>query len=1546
MKNASELLAELRHQGIILWAEGDRLRFDAPKGALTPAIRDELSTRKAELLAFLHHQPNPARDTIPLLSPQDAYPLSFAQQRLWFLHRLEGQGLTYTTLAARRYRGVLDIEVLRESLAEIVRRHDILRTTFPTVGGQPVQMISPSPSWPLRVEALHATPDGPPESALQRWIAQDVGQPFDLENGPLWRVALLRQQADEHVLVVTMHHIISDAWSYEIFFRELAALYAASVDRRPSPLPTLPIQYADFAAWQRQWLQGEVLDQQLTFWQQQLAAAPALLTLPTDRPRPPMQSFRGAIYRQTLPEGLTAQLKSIGERFGVTLFMTLQAAFAVFLSRYSGQDDILVGTPIANRNRVEIEPLIGFFVNTLVLRTRLPGNPAFDEVLTQVRRTSLDAYEHQDLPFELLVEQLQPVRSLSHSPLFQVMFTLQNVPQQAGQLPGLTCSNEEAGWKVSPFDLTLVVQEQDQCLVSTWEYSTDLFHAQTIQRMAAHFEVLLAGLVTDPTQCVGALPLLTEAEKREVLAEWNHTQADYPRDMCIHHLFEAQAARTPHGVAVIADDASQLTYAELNGRANQLAHHLIRLRVGPDTLVGICMTRSVEMIVAMLGVLKAGGAYVPLDATYPAERLAYMLSDAKVKLLLTQAALLPRLPTHSSPSLCLDRDWSAVAESPTANPDCGVQPHHLAYVIYTSGSTGRPKGVMVPHRALVNHSTAMVRAYALRPQDRVLHFAAFSFDVAAEELFPTWQCGACVMMRPADRVMPLSELVRRIELHRITVLNLPAPYWHEWVLNLDAFKVPDSVRLVVVGSDKVLRERLSTWRAQVGDRVGWRNAYGVSEATITTTLYEPELSRPGIAAPGMTDAVPIGRPIANTQVYILDRFEQPVPIGVVGELYIGGDGLARGYLNQPGLTEERFVPHPLRSARRGADSRVYKTGDLARYLPDGNLDFLGRADEQVQIRGFRIEPGETAAVLSTHAEVREAVVAARDNALGEPRLIAYWIAADASQAASDMTTTLDRFLREQLPDYMMPSDFVKLDALPLTPSGKIDVQALPVPEARDGRSKTPPRTVTEDLLATMWRDILGIESVGIDDNFFDLGGHSLLITQLIYLIEEVLHVSLPVSRLFELPSLQAWADHIDAVAQASPAVHATKVKRDLYAEVRLDDAIRPSTQASVMEPETLQGVFLTGATGFLGAYLLSELLRQTTATIYCLVRAANPDDGHRRLQTALERFALWQPAFRSRLIPVIGDLSRPLLGLPEPQFHYLASQIDRIYHNGAWVNHIYPYAVLKPANVLGTQEALRLACQTRTKPFHFISTISVFPPEIGLARESDPLAYPELLENGYVESKWVADHLVQVARDRGLPVVIYRPSRVAGMTADGNIYVDDVFIRAQESAAQLGIAPDLETMEDNLVPIDFASRAIVYLSLQRHSLGKPIHIVNPQTTRMNDATEVLRDLGYAIDLLPIEAWQAELVQRAKYAPEVGLHPLLPFLSNRDFRQEKARITYGCDHMLDGLAPTHMTCPVIDRARLRAYFSELIRLGHLPPPPTVDGPASAPEGTGA
>ncbi|MCP3142127.1 non-ribosomal peptide synthase/polyketide synthase [Pyxidicoccus sp. QH1ED-7-1] len=1062
------------------------------------------------------------------VSRDTALPLSFAQQRLWFIDQLEPGNPAYNIFTALRLDGTLDPSALERSFQALVERHEALRTTFSATDGQPTQVISAPAAFSVPVVDLSALPDAHREAEARRLAAQEGQRPFDLARGPLLRATVLRLDAVHHVLLLTMHHIVSDGWSMGVLIREMTDFYAAFTSGRPPALSELPVQYADFASWQRGWLQGDTLKTQLGWWREQLSGAPAALELPTDRARPSVQSFRGATLPVHLPRAISQSLLDLCQREGVTPFMALLSAFQLLLGRYSGQDDVTVGSPIAGRNRAETEGLIGFFVNTLVLRTRLDGAQTYRELLARVRETTLGAYAHQDVPFEKLVEELQPARDLGRSPLFQVMFTLQNAPvPSSGEAPApsgpdLQVRPLDIPGSTAQFDLSLTLSQSDDGFSGFVSYATDLFDASTVERMVGHLNALVEAAVSAPDRRLRQLSLLSEGERHQLDA-WNATDTAFP-SACLHHLFEAQAARTPDATA-LTFETEHLTYRQLDERSNRLAWHLRSLGVGPEVRVALALERSFDLVVALFATLKAGGAYVPLEPSNPQERLAFMLGDCAPAVLLTTRALQQRLPQSSVTTLCLDALPPEVASLPAHAPDSGVLPGHLAYVIYTSGSTGTPKGAMNAHGAVVNRLLWMQQHYGLTSSDAVLQKTPYAFDVSVWEFFWPLLSGArLVLARPGGHQDP-AYLARLIQQQRISTLHF-VPSMLAAFLDEPSSAGCDGVRRVLC-SGEALPAELASRCLETLPAAELHNLYGPTEAAVDVTAWHV---RPG----SFRASVPIGLPVSNTRIHLLDASLAPVPVGVPGELFISGLQVGRGYLSRPALTAEKFLPDPF-SPSPGA--RMYRTGDLARRLPDGSIDYLGRTDFQVKLRGFRIELGEVEAALCQHPTVRDAVLLAREDVPGDKRLVAYLTPRHGQTLSVDV---LRQHLLARLPEYMVPSAFVPLEALPLSANGKVDRKALPAPTAPTAAARdfVAPRNPTEELLASLWAEVLRIDRVGARDNFFELGGHSLLATQVVSRIRDAFQVELPLRELFEAPVLAALAMRVDIAVRAGHGLQA------------------------------------------------------------------------------------------------------------------------------------------------------------------------------------------------------------------------------------------------------------------------------------------------------------------------------------------------------------------------------------------------------------------------
>ncbi|MEM7126667.1 MAG: amino acid adenylation domain-containing protein [Chloroflexota bacterium] len=1073
----------------------------------------------------------------PVGREKSSHPVSAAQRRIWFLEELEEELVSFNLPFAVRLQGELNKEVLRRSVETIINRHEALRTTFTMEDGRPVQVIGPEQKLDIPVTDISDLLAKVRERQLTQLLSDDANRPFDLAEGPLFRTQLIRLAKEEHVFLFNVHHIVFDGWSLGCLYRELDVLYATYLDGKDASLPELPAQYVDFTYWQNERLESPELQRQLAYWTEQLAGAPPLLELPTDMPRPARQQYKGAALQKRISGELTTELRAFSHQQGASLFMTLFAGFQTLLHRYADQDDILIGSPVAGRNLSELEPLMGMFVNTLVLRTNFEDDPTFLELLQQVSVTSLDAFEHQEVPFEKLVEALQPQRSRSYSPLFQIMFVLQNTPQRVPDYIGtLGAWEETVEHRASMLDMTLYITELDEGMDLWLEYNTSLFAEKTIMRMLTHFEALLHGILQTPTARVSTIPLLSEAERERILIAWNDTSEPYP-EACLHTLFDDLAIKMTNSVAAIFP-SSQLTYGDLQKRSNQLANYLLNQGLSKGTLVGICAERSPEMLVGILGVLKAGGAYVPLDPYYPPDRLGFMMEDSGLSLLLTQQVLLDSLPKHNAQILCLDRDWRKIANSAQTTPAAIAQLDDPAYIIYTSGSTGSPKGVMGVHRATVNRCQWMWRAYPFRPDEVCSQKTSLNFVDSIWEIFGPLLQGIPTVYIPDAIVKDLNQFIRKLAKERVTRLVVVPS-----LLNTMLDAVPDlaaqlpKLSIWITSGETLTVELAAQFKRQLPDRL-LLNLYGSSEVAADVTYYE-------VNAPEEQTVIPIGQPIANAQIYLVDTAMQPVPVGVVGELYVGGDVLAAGYLNRPELTDERFVPNPF---GENESYLLYKTGDLGRYRSDGQIEYVGRTDHQVKIRGFRIELGEVESTLVADKQIQQAIVMVRAESSLGPQLVAYVVSDNEDEVY------VKSICQQALPEYMVPSHIVFLTEMPLTPNGKVDRVALQSIELTMTQEETyvAPRNNIEEHLVYIWESLLDVRPIGVKDNFFDLGGHSLLAVQFLARVRDLTGEELALTTLLDSPSIERIANTLMA-----------RMPMDDETEQSLDQSVPPAREMTI-----------------------------------------------------------------------------------------------------------------------------------------------------------------------------------------------------------------------------------------------------------------------------------------------------------------------------------------------------------------------------------------------
>ena len=1466
-------------------------------------------------------------------------PLTAGQRHVWFLARYsEGAMLAHAHRLIWQLDGRLDTTPLQMAFQETGDRHEALRLSFDMAEEE--QRIATMASVTLEEVEL----DG--AEAAAGWLRAESQRPFNLSEA-LWRVTLLRLNDQRHLLVLTAHALIADPAALRRLLAEVAAIYSAH-QLGDEPALDEPLSFHEYAELLGQQALRPDYEQAQAYWREQYADGIPQLDLPLWKLRPPVKQYEGARLVAPLEAETVAALQSWSQEHKVTPFTALLAAFQAWLHRLSGQTDLVVG--VFNRGTLlrGDEPLVANSLNPLPLRNQLNPAQTFNDYAQGVRQSLITAFDHQDYPFAALISDLNPARDTSRSAIFTVALDWERETAPP-TFAGLTARPVTPPIAHAPYDLTLTLREVNGQSQLQCDYSSELFDAATMRRWLTSFKTLLAASLTAPETPLYALPMMTEEEQRQILVEWNETAVPYPQDLCFHQLIGQQAQKTPNAVAVL-DKNNQFTYAELECRANQLAHRLQKMGVTNGVFVGVSLDRSVEMMVALLAILKAGGAYLPMDPAYPAERLAFMLADSQASALITQSGYDGRFAAFNGQTLYLDQLDDLGEEAETA-PPLPAGPNDNAYLIYTSGSTGRPKGVQITHRNALNLAQHVIQTIPITSDDIALATTSLSFDVAFTELYLPLMVGGRVVIVHQEEVADALALTEWLARSQATIMQATPSHWQ---MLLDAgWQGKPALKLLTVGEP--LRHELAQRMLLCGAAV-W-NWYGPTETTIYSSLKLVTATDPEIS---------IGRPIANTQIYILDGRMQPVPIGVPGELYIGGDGVSPGYWQRPDLNAERFVNYELQikkdEGRRTKDEEddsfvtrnssfvLYRTGDLARYRPDGEIEFLGRVDHQVKVKGFRIELGEIETVLNRHPAVEQSVVVARDDAKGLKYLAAYFAPATRPSGGNGRspqpitTGELRAFLAETLPDYMIPLAFVVLDALPLTPNGKIDRNALPAPDAelRAGwrRHYAPPRNRVEEILVKIWREVLALEQVGIHDSFFDLGGHSLLLTPLVLKLRDYFQLRLSMREFFERPTIAELAEMItvargkqqgkdkaallNSTPQEGPEVHA---RFDfLRQEAQLDPAIQPNGR--VYDPDApLRHIFMTGGTGFVGAYIIRNFMETSEATIHCLVRAADETAGLQRIQQQMEKLGLWQNGYAKRIVAVSGDVSQPRLGLSEEAYNQLAGSMDAILHSAAMVNFIYPYQALKPVNVNGTRRIIEFAFSQKVKPVHYVSTTAVWP--MGSHRtfkEDDSLDQNLRLNLAYDETKWVAEKMLGQAAERGLPVAIYRPGEVSGDSANGFSDLTHLASAFVKGNLQAGLFPALDSFLD-LTPVNYVGEAIAHLMTQTNPIDRVFHLCNPRSMHARDTYDWLLAQGYVFEVVPFDEWRWRILSAENFADN-ALYPFAAILE--EFAEHNLQLpNWDTTQARQTLAAGGVECPPVDGRLLTTYMNYYVGVGYVP-----------------
>lgn len=1464
-------------------------------------------------------------------------PISLTQEWWWLLEQVQPNSAAFNQSCSVRFTGKLSVSTLEKSINEIVSRHENLRTSFSVIDGNAYQNVAESLYIKLLVIDVIKEPGKEIDITIKDLIAKEASKTFNLSQLPLLRTCLLRISDEDYILVITNHHLILDGWSARVLAKEISALYQAFYIGKPSPLPNLPIQYADFSLWQREYLQTEVLGKKTSYWKEKLANASTSLDLPTDHPYPLKQSFAGRRNFFIISTSIRDKLKSIGQLQEATPFMVFLAAFKLLLYRYSHQKDLIVGTPVANRTLEEVKPLIGLFANNLPLHSNLVGNPTFSEFLAQISKVCLEAYKHEDFPFNKLLSQLQNYRLSGRSALFQAVFLYQSL--LIGKL------NKSSDFSISMFvspkeDATMAIVdislEVSEAGLGNFIYRRDLFEEATIERMKNHFLNLLSAIANNPDQPILEMPLMTDAERYTIVTKWNKTDFPYP-NLCVHEIFQKQVLETPNNVAVVYG-GEKLSYQELEEKSNQLANYLQTLGVKEENLVGVYLERSINLIIALLAIFKAGAVYLPLDPSYPPERLSYIISDSKAPIVITSENLVVNLAIAKTTIVSLEKEASLIEKESLKSPVSKICSDNLAYAIYTSGSTGLPKGTLLAHRGLSSLITTQIAHFQIKPTSRLLQTLSITGDASLWEIFAALLSGGSLYLASKDQTLPGEEFVDLLNENKITIL-CPA------IRALSA--VPEreipTLETILAGGETCPPELINKW----AKNHNLYNCYGPTEATVTTTYFKCEV--------GMNKTPPIGKPFANSKVYILDKYLQPVPIGVVGEIYISGVSLARGYLERPALTAEKFLPDPFSQT---PSQRMYKTGDLAKYLADGNIQFLGRADHQIKIRGFRIELDEIEEIIFSHPGVAEAVVIVEEITPGDKEILAYLV---AKEKKADLLEDLRSLLKAKLPAFMLPAEIIVMDVFPRLLSGKVDRRSLPIPKSFSHEVSSLPLTNTEKSIANIWKNLLKKDAIDRNDDFFDLGGHSMLMVELANQLKNTFKVNVPLRVLFEFPKLIELSQAIDKLLENAPLESDFDLEKELY----LEPKILPQT--TFIPPLEINKVFLTGATGFLGGFLLANLLSDTKADIYSLVRAKDIQEAKTKIKQNLIKYKLWQEAFEPRIFPVLGDLSKPFFSLDENAFDKLAQEIDVIYHCGAEVNFSTPYSRLKNTNVNSTVEALRFAVTNKLKALHLISSIAALitktPPKLDKILEDASLPEDFLtLSTGYAQSKWVSEKLAAVGRQRGIPIAIYRPGWICGDSKTGISSNDDFLSNFIECCVKLGFAPDWKFPLD-VSPVDYVSKAIVCLSKQEDSLGKAFHLTNPSDSpaTFSEVVEWLNQLGHLVKPLSVDNWLVRVLEAKEdsknaflsFMPALfallgkepvdmeSLNSINKFSSNKEgfgniietaqvidstkIKKEKElqkNWWFDCRNTLHGISRSKVFCPLVDINLFSSLFPSL------------------------
>nr|QCC21413.1 RenF [Candidatus Endohaliclona renieramycinifaciens]QCC21429.1 RenF [Candidatus Endohaliclona renieramycinifaciens] len=1391
--------------------------------------------------------------------------LSSGQRRLWTLLQMDREVNTEYFFAFE-IKGNLDFSILQQSFVDIIQKNAILRSSL-------IDMIG----MPLCIENLNMN------AVIKRINLEDISEDFLIDDtvdlsklnidkeklhpssGQLIQLFLVKISGNVHYLILKASKFIFDKHSARILIKQILATYHSFSSGSGEPARYSQKSYSEFVIDEKNWLEGEEYQQHFSFWKSYLSDL-QLLQLPTDKPRPLMKTHNSSTISDTLPIKIAKEIEDFSASNGISEDIIILSGFMILLSQYTSQNDITIGLS-GNGNRTDSndsDHLIGPIENTLIVRFVFDGKLSFHE-LTKKVNAAVQEIKRFEIPFSNLVDALNPARDLSRTPFFQVMFSYQDISEEINTVPDLEVIQKMVSKSLTDLDLSLTFTRLKRNLYFNLDYNLDLYEETTIRRLLSHLYMILDFCIKHKSKEISKLSIIDNSERNKILL-WNNTDCEFPIDKCLHELFCEQAKRTPSALAVSCQ-GTVLTYAELDKKSNQLANYLKSLELGSEAKVSICLYQSIEIVIAILGILKAGYTYVPLDPEYPLERLEYMLVDCDSHLLITQLSAGKMLDIDSSKKkLLIDTEWEKIAQCPSTRLDLDISPDRLAYMIYTSGSTGAAKAVMITHRGIVNNLSWRQKTWALNKNDKVLQNTSFSFDPSVWSTFWPLISGAQVIITAPNQHYDSKILVRLIKEQEITLFGT-VPSLISLILDEPGIKTCSSLRYILSGGEILTRSLqqkvFSSTSAQLA------NLYGPTETTIDATFWQCDQS-------DTSESAPIGRPIANLKTYILNEYFQIVPVGVPGQIFVGGTGIARGYHNRPGLTAERFLPNPFSNT----GERIYKTGDLGRYKTDGRIEFLGRIDEQVKVRGYRIELNEIDILLNQHPNVKEAICNVYMNFLNENQLVAYVsLEKDCCLQSDDLT----KYLGERLPSYMIPSFLMILDKLPKMPNGKINRSALPVPSIKNGNNSEnyiAPRTPIEQEISQAFLDVLGLNRISIHDDFFSLGGTSLMLARLASQLLNRFEINIPMAQFFRIPTIHGVAEVVSTYQQEGiEAVMAKKHATRLEEDTVLDDNISSKNliKADYLNPKV---ILLTGSTGYLGAFLLEQLINKTNAEIYCLVRALNEKEALARIHSTMSKYRIWDEKYKERIYPIAGDLSLPQFGLSDQMWEFLAKKTDSIHHSGAMVNFAYPYTALRASNVLGTKEILRLACQHRLKAVHYISTIDTLlavHADRPFLENDDILQGPAEIAGGYTASKWVAEKIVNIAMKRGVPACIYRPGLILGQKETGAVQTNDYLLVAFAGFVSMGIMPEYPRIFDT-IPVDYAASAITHISMQPHSFGKFFHLFNPAPVPLSTFYKWTETFGYRFDVVDFEEARRRGVQVDSSHP---LYPLVPLLREAD-----------------------------------------------------------------